>query len=327
MEEIQKGQNPVRRNALGKGLSALMSVTKQPVEPRAFLPKQEGESESPTETATGKILYLKLSELTPNPDQPRKHFKEAELKELADSIKETGLIQPIIARKRNETFEIVAGERRYRASKIAGLSEVPVVLRELSDKETLAIGIIENVQRQDLNPLEEALAYQKLIDDFEETQSSIAKSVGKDRASIANALRLLKLPEKVKVLLSNGKLSAGHGRALLMCNEEQKIIEIAERAILEGLSVRAVEQLTSQKVLLIPHAPEAEEKKTPGLKWTIEKHDPTLKRLEDELSDKLRRSLGTKVQVSLSSESKGEVKISFFSKEELESLIERVQKH
>jgi ParB family chromosome partitioning protein len=311
------GQSGGKRNALGRGLSALMAVTSVNV-------KQHEEQTPELELAikSGELLFLPLSELTPNPNQPRKEFQNQELQELADSILQSGLLQPLVVRKSATGYEIVAGERRFRAAKMAGLSEVPAIIKDLSNRDTLAIGIVENVQRADLNPIDEALAYQKLIEEFQETQNSVAQLVGKDRASIANSLRLIKLPVKVKELVSAQKITAGHARALLALIDSREQIELAERIVQEGLSVRAVEKLVSE-TKKGPHEISGKLLKD-RIKKTLT--GETLERLQGELSERFRRTLSTKVNVKLISAERGEVTISFFSKDELESLLERFER-
>lgn len=321
---VQKGANLVRRNALGRGLSSLMSVTAVSTKPVENVPiPLPPESIEKPSLNSGSIFYLSLEALHPNPSQPRRDFPEIELQELANSVRESGLIQPIIARKIGANFEIVAGERRYRASKLAGLKEVPVIVRDLTDRETLALGIVENVQRQDLNPIEEALAYQRLVDEFGETQSSVAQTVGKDRASVANALRLLKLAPEVRALLIAGALSAGHGRALLMIENIELQKSIAQQAKSESLSVRALEQLVQN--LRGGKSPKNAGKPSVE-KMAIEKTDDSAATLQQQITERIRRALGTKVQVNLTAPDKGEVKISFFSRDELESLLEKLER-
>ena len=288
-----------------------------------------------TEPLEGVLVYLSIDRLSANPDQPRKHFSDLELNELSQNIKKTGLLQPLLVRRKNgesgqlASYEIVAGERRFRAAKKAGLVKIPAILKNLSDQETLEIGIIENVQRANLNPLEEAQAYQKLIDDFGSTQSEVAEKVGKDRVSVANLLRLLKLAPEVQNFLATGKLSAGHGRALLMCSELNSQLALAQRAVEEGLSVRQLEQLASGKDspatlqaskgadTISPEPLEilrTKEKK-------ISKKAPNILALEE----RLRRVLGTKIALHVNESGSGEVKISFFSLEELQGLVERLE--
>lgn len=358
---MQKGANTAgKRNALGRGLSALMSSSKVNVEvvlPPQTETKLENKSQSNAEGKKAEVLQIKreniryvepesssdtdaekspsksaseqLSEITngllmvpierifPNPNQPRKRFSTEEIASLSSSIRETGLIQPIIVRKHSSSsgsvqqFEIVAGERRFRAARDAGLTTVPVLLRELTDKEALELGIIENIQRADLNPIEEAEAYQRLINEFGESQQDVAKSVGKDRASIANALRLLKLPPEVLRHIVEGRLSAGHGRALLMADTPAKQRFLAEKIIKEALSVRAAEQLSQGA---------GAEKKAARKQGSAVQKAPNILQLED----RLRRALGTKVQLQFGSGESGELKISFFSRAELETVLERL---
>ena len=313
---VKLGQNGGKRNALGRGLSALMAVTSVNV-------KQHEEQTPELEQAikSGELLFIPLNELTPNPNQPRKDFEASELQELSDSILQSGMLQPLVVRKSNSGYEIVAGERRFRAAKMAGLREVPAILKELSNRDTLALGIVENVQRADLNPIDEALAYQRLIEEFEESQNSVAQLVGKDRASVANALRLIKLPTQIKELLSAKKISAGHGRALLALTDTREQLELAQRIVSEGLSVRAIEKLVSE-AKKGPHEVSAKVLKD-RIKKTLT--GETLERLQGELSERFRRTLSTKVNVKLISAERGEVTISFFSKDELESLLERFE--
>ena len=335
--EIQKGANIARRrNALGRGLSALMSSTPVAVE---FGGTEFGKSENDTQSGNAVrktvsvpavvpsfrdsnhesgLIYLSIDRVTANQAQPRRHFVQAEIDNLSESIKKSGLLQPIVVRRKGgdngplATYEIVAGERRWRAAKQAGLVKIPALLKQLNDKEALEIGIIENVQRADLNPIEEAMAYERLANEFGSTQSEIAETVGKDRVSIANALRLLKLPEELKQLVIVGTLSAGHARAVLMLDGvgQQKLL--AEKIVAGGLSVRAAEALASQA------------KKSGGLKNAkISTSSPAPSHTD--LEDRLRRALGTKVRLQVDSAGKGELRISFFSAAELERIVDKLQ--
>lgn len=317
-----KGANQPRRAALGRGLSALMgtpSVRVSIEEPAVEAPKGEPVTlEAPIDPEKT-ILFLPLSQVIPNENQPRKEFKEEELKELGDSIRETGLLQPIIVRKKagegeEELYEIIAGERRYRAAKIAGLTRVPAIMKEISDKDAFALSIVENIQRADLNPIEEALAFQRLIDTYGETQASVAQTVGKDRVSVTNTLRLLKLDPEVQSLISTGKISAGHGRALLMLENPVRQRALAKKVIDEALSVRALERMVQERTT--PDANSKVAAKTP-LQLKLE-------RSSQELEERCRRGLGTKVAVNLASEGQGDLKISFFSAAELENILERL---
>ena len=191
-------------------------------------------------------VMIEIDLIQPNPNQPRTHFNETELEELADSIKEHGILQPLILRKQGDGFEIIAGERRYQAAKIAQLDRVPAIIRDVDDQTMLELALIENLQRTDLNPIEEAKGYRQLIDASGMTQEALAKAVSKSRSSITNALRLLDLPEEVQTMLYEGKLTAGHARAILAVPYEEGRIKLAERVVEEGLSVRATENLAPQ---------------------------------------------------------------------------------
>ena len=229
-----------KTGGLGKGLGAI------------FI---ENDTEDRNATVT-----LKISEIEPNRSQPRKDFDEKALTELAESIKEHGLIQPILVRPLiGGGYQIVAGERRYRACRMAGLTEVPVTIRELTDEETMELALIENLQRENLNPLEEALGYKSLMEEYSFSQEQVAKAVGKSRSAVANTLRLLNLPEDVTELVKEGKLSAGHARALLAFDDEALMIKTAKSVVDEDLSVRQVEKLAKKKPAP-PKLPKAEPK-------------------------------------------------------------------
>jgi len=269
----------------------------------------------------GGLMYLSLDRVYPNKAQPRQHFAPQEIETLAESIRTSGLLQPIVVRRRAgevsgqlATYEIIAGERRFRAAKQAGLVKIPALLRQIDDREALELGIVENVQRADLNPIEEALAYKRLGDSFGASQAEIAEKVGKDRASVANSLRLLKLTAPVQELLIKGELSAGHGRALLGLENAASQLALAERVVKEGLSVRATEQaLKSPADGLTPRS-------------TV-KRNPSLQSQEANiaaLEERFRRALGTKVKLSLDAVGKGELRVSFFSSAELERLLEKI---
>lgn len=259
--------------ALGKGLDAIFGDNVDQVLEEI----NNGERE-----VEGKRFTLKISSIRPNPYQPRKNFDDESLKQLSSSIKERGIFQPILVRKSLKGYELIAGERRLKASKMAGLKEIPaVVLDGVDDKDMMEVSLLENIQREDLNPIEEAQAYDQIIKKLDYTQDELAKRVSKSRAYITNTLRLLKLPKKVQDMLSNGKLSYGHGRALLSLDEEDKIIELANKIVKEDLTVRQVEKLVSAK-------PKKEKTK----KGTKDK-DPYLAELKRNLEEKL----ATKVEV------------------------------
>lgn len=215
-----------KKKALGRGLGSLIQEAQSEAGSNA---EQEG--------------FVAIDKVKPNPNQPRTHFNETELRELSESIKAHGVLQPLIVRKQGDGFEIIAGERRYQAAKLAGLTEVPVTIKEADDQAVLEMALIENLQRSDLNPIEEAKGYKQLIKTSGMTQEALSKAVSKSRSTITNSLRLLDLPEQVQDLLYNGKLTAGHARAILAVPYEDARIKLAEKVVAEGLSVRATEKL------------------------------------------------------------------------------------
>lgn len=265
--------------------------------------------ENDSEDNNGSVT-LKISEIEPNRSQPRKEFDEKALSELAESISKHGLLQPLLVRPLPlGGYQIVAGERRYRACRMAGITEVPVIIRELGDTETMEIALIENLQREDLTPIEEALGYQVLIDEHGFSQEEVAQSVGKSRPAIANSLRLLKLPQSILDLISDGKISAGHARALLMLEDEKLMQEIAEEIIKKDLSVRQVEKICKQKPN--PEKEEVPEKK-PSFYSMVELA--------------LKESLGRKIKVSKNKGKQGGIlQIEFYSDEELTELSNKLK--
>lgn len=277
-----------KKGGLGRGLDALFDSV--PVR------EEKGAEESG-------ILYIDINDISPNENQPRKNFDEAKLDELASSIKEHGIIQPVVLRRKGSGYEIVAGERRYRAARKAKLKKIPCVIRELTEEQNLLIAIIENMQREDLNPIEEAEGLRQMIDIYGLTQDSVSKSVGKSRPYITNSLRLLKLPERVRELTADGSISAGHARAIAGLADSALQIEIAERVAREDLSVRDVEKIVNNRGEKKPRAPK--------------KKNPERERLESELAERF----GTKVNISGTGK-KGKIEFSYYSKEELDRLLE-----
>lgn len=265
--------------------------------------------ENDSEDNNGSVT-LKISEIEPNRSQPRKEFEEKALSELAESISKHGLLQPLLVRPLPlGGYQIVAGERRYRACRMAGITEVPVIIRELGDTETMEIALIENLQREDLTPIEEALGYQVLIDEHGFSQEEVAQSVGKSRPSIANSLRLLKLPQSILDLVSDGKISAGHARALLTLEDERLMQELAEEIIKKDLSVRQVEKICKQK-------PKPEKEEVP------EKKPSFYSMVELALNE----SLGRKIKVSKNKGKQGGIlQIEFYSDEELTELSNKLK--
>ena len=275
----------VRKGGLGKGLDAL------------FIDN----------TTDNGAVTLRISEIEPNRSQPRKEFDESALADLADSIREHGVIQPLLVRPLpTGGYQLVAGGRRWRASRMAGLGEVPVVIRELSDHEAMELALIENLQRQDLNPMEEALGYRSLMEEYQMTQEEVAKAIGKSRPAIANSLRLLSLPQQVVDLIREGKLSAGHGRALLALEEESAILEAAQTAVKKHWTVREIEKMA-----------QSSHKKTKVSTGPDKDHYYT--ELELALSQVLGR------QVTITSKGKNRtLSIAFFDKEDLSALVSRL---
>lgn len=221
-----------KRGGLGRGLNALVSEAEY----------ETGGSAASASNAASETK-LPIEDIVPNPNQPRIHFNETELRELSESIQEHGVLQPLLVRKHENGYEIIAGERRYQASKLAGLEELPVIIKDVNDEEMLALALIENLQRSDLNPVEEAKGYRQLIDASGMTQEALSKAVSKSRSAITNSLRLLDLPEVVQKMIFEGKLTAGHARAILAVPYEDARIRLAEKVVAEGLSVRATENL------------------------------------------------------------------------------------
>lgn len=255
------------------------------------------------------IRHVRLTEVEPNKNQPRKRFDDAEIRTLADSIREHGLIQPITVRTIVDgRYQIVAGERRWRACKMAGVSEIPIIVRELSDEDTAKIALIENVQRADLNPIEEAAAYKQLIEQYGVTQEAIAKMVGKSRSVIANSVRLLNLPEEVQDMLKNDEISVGHAKALAAIDDEETMIEVARKAAEGLLTVRAIERLAAE----LAKGEDVSEAKSDADRRIINYYT--------EMEISLHERLGRKVKINAGKNGKGSLVIDFFDKEDLNSI-------
>ena len=291
-----------KRSGLGRGLDALFADA-VPVSDSA-----DEKQEKPAAAADA-VQYINIHDIMPNANQPRKTFSEEKIDELSKSIKEHGIIQPIVVRKKGESYEIVAGERRWRAARKAELTQVPCLIRELTDEQNMLIAIIENMQREDLNPVEEAEGLNQMITTFGMTQEQVSKSVGKSRPYIANSLRLLKLPEYIKNEMAEGRLSAAHGRTLITVESEDVRKALCDKIIREGLSVRETERLVS--------AQGKGKKKRPAAKVK----NPDVARVESELKD----ALGTRVSI-VQNGKKRKIEIEYFSREELDRLIELLKK-
>ena len=283
-------ENP--RKALGKGLSSLLPG--RPVIPPVA-------ATAPAEDAP--INKLPIHSIEPNPMQPRSVFDSARLAELAQSIRANGIIQPLIVRKVGEQFQLVAGERRWRAAKLAGLAEVPVVVQELTDAKVLEVALIENIQREDLNPIEIAVAFEKLSGDLGMSHEEIGQRTGKERSTITNMLRLLRLPGAVQLMLAEKRLSMGHARAILALPEESLQLEVAEKAVSQGMSVRQVEQMVQK----MTQARDAKSLPDPEI-------DPNVKAAILELEN----ALGTKVRIIERAPGKGRIEIEYYSNDDLD---------
>ncbi len=257
---------------------------------------------------------IKISRIEPNEGQPRKSFDEETLKELADSMKEYGILQPLLVKRKGDNFQIIAGERRWRAAKMAGLKEVPVIVREYNKQQSVEIALIENVQRADLNPIEEALAYQQLMQEFGLKQEEIALRVSKNRATITNSIRLLKLAEPVQQLLISGEISSGHARALLGLEDKEQQIALASQIIEKGLNVRQVEKLV--KMMTKPQKDEKEKE---------ESEEKDLSFIFRDLEEKMKGIMGTKVMIHQKDKNKGRIEIEYYSASELERIVELIE--
>ena len=288
----------VKNNVLGRGISALISES-------APIKAPEEIAADPENT----VQYIDINDIRPNRNQPRKNFDSDSISELAASIQEHGIIQPLIVRKNESGYELVAGERRWRAAREAALDKVPCIIRELSDRENMLLAIVENMQREDLNPIEEAEGLKTMINTYSLTQDEVSRSVGKSRPYIANAMRLLNLEPEVVEMVRSGAISAGHGRTLLACEDAKKQVELAARCAREGLSVRALEDIVSGK-------------KTRKKTKKPEK-DPNVESLENELKEKF----GTKVNLVRKGAkgNRGAIEIEFYSEDELERLLEMLR--
>ena len=308
-----------KRTGLGKGLGAIFgdevmesAAEEQEAKHQAKSKSAQEQEKKEEENDIGKELMVKVTAIEPNREQPRKDFNEEAMEELAESMKVYGVLQPLLVQKKGDYYEIIAGERRWRAAKLAGLKEVPVVIREYTKQQTMEIALIENVQREDLNPIEEAKAYQRLIQEFELKQEEIAARVGKNRVTITNSMRLLKLDERVQDLLVQNQITGGHARALLSVEDGQLQYELAGKIIAENLSVRETEKL---------------------VKSLSKKKNPKEKKVEDEsltlifrdLEERMKSAMGTKVSINRKDKNKGRVEIEYYSESELERIVELIE--
>lgn len=297
----------VKRNGLGKGLDSLIP-NKNEKKPKTSAKIDDREKKEEEVLKSGEIM-VKINQVEPNRDQPRKDFDEDALVELADSIKQFGILQPLIVQKKKDYYEIIAGERRWRAAKIAGVKEVPVIVKEFTDQEIVEISLIENIQRENLNPIEEAMAYKRLLEEFNLKQDEIAERVSKSRTAVTNSMRLLKLSPRVQQMIVDDMISTGHARALLAIDDEEQQYILANKIFDEKLSVRETEKLV--KALKNPK----KEMKKPKLEHTF---------VYDNIEEQMKNIIGTKVSVNPKANGKGRIEIEYYSEEELERIYDLI---
>ena len=308
-----------KRPGLGKGLGALCgdevmesAAEEQEAKHQAKIKKAQEPEKKEEDSDIGKELMVKVTSIEPNREQPRKDFNEEAMGELAESMKVYGVLQPLLVQKKGDYYEIIAGERRWRAAKLAGQKEVPVVIREYTKQQTMEIALIENVQREDLNPIEEAKAYQRLIQEFELKQEEIAARVGKSRVTITNSMRLLKLDERVQEMLIQNQITGGHARALLTVEDGELQYKLAGKIIAENLSVREIEKIVKS----------LSKKKNPKEK-NVE--DESLALIFRDLEERMKSAMGTKVSINRKDKNKGRVEIEYYSESELERIVELIE--
>ena len=293
------------KKGLGKGLDSLIAnKVEKPVEPKVEI-KADGEN--------GAVL-MNINKVEPNREQPRKKFDEDALLELSESIKQFGVLQPLLVTERKDYYEIIAGERRWRAAKLAGVKEVPVIIKNLTEQEIMEISLIENIQREDLNPIEEAQAYKRLLTEFNLKQDEVAERVSKSRTAVTNAMRLLKLNDKVQQMLIDEMLTTGHARALLAIEDQEKQYEAAQRIFDEKLSVRDTEKLVKNI-----------QNEKPDALVSVNKIDPQLLAVYRDLEEQMKALLGTKVYINPKDEKKGKLEIEYYSQDELDRIIDLIR--
>jgi len=287
------------QRGLGKGLDSLIPASG----------KSESKEVKQAETV------VKIAKVEPNRDQPRKNFDEDALQELADSIKQFGLLQPILVQDRKDYYEIIAGERRWRAAKLAGLREVPVIIRNYTDQEIVEVSLIENIQREDLNPIEEALAYKRLLEEFHLKQDEVADRVSKSRTAVTNSMRLLKLSDNVQQMIIDDMLSTGHARALIPIEDEELQLQLAQRIFDEKLSVREVEKIV--KGILKPEEEKPKKEETPQ----------NIRYIYEDIENRLKEKFSRKVEITTKGKNgTGKIEIEFYSNDDLDHLIETLSK-
>lgn len=292
---------PGKKSGLGKGLDSLIPNKKNDISDSKVEKKQEKENDSPK---SGEIM-VRINEVEPNRDQPRKDFDEDALMELADSIRQFGILQPLLVKKKKNYYEIIAGERRWRAAKLAGIKEVPIIVKDYTDQEIVEISLIENIQRENLNPIEEAMAFKRLLQEFQLKQDEVAERVSKSRTAVTNSMRLLKLSPRVQQMIIDDMISTGHARALLAIDDEEQQFILANKIFDEKLSVRETEKLV--KAL-----------KNPKKEVKKEKSEHTF--IYENIEEQIKNIMGTKVSVNQKANGKGKIEIEYYSEEELERI-------
>ena len=285
---------PIKKKGLGKGLDSLIPDNKSM---KSVTSEKTVESKEDAAAKSG-VQVMKINEVEPNRDQPRKNFDEDALLELSDSIKQFGVLQPLLVRKRKDYYEIIAGERRWRAAKLAGVKEVPVIEKEYTDQEILEIGLIENIQRENLNPIEEAIAYKRLLEEFNLKQDEVAERVSKSRTAVTNSMRLLKLSDKVQQMIIDDMISTGHARALLAIDDPELQYTLANKIFDEKLSVRETEKLVKE----IKNPKKPKEKKPVANSFIYQ-----------DLEEKMKSVFGTKVSIASKGKGKGKIEIEYYS--------------
>ena len=292
---------PGKKSGLGKVLDSLIPNKKNDISASKVEKKQEKENDSPK---SGEIM-VRINEVEPNRDQPRKDFDEDALMELADSIRQFGILQPLLVQKKKNYYEIIAGERRWRAAKLAGIKEVPIIVKDYTDQEIVEISLIENIQRENLNPIEEAMAFKRLLQEFQLKQDEVAERVSKSRTAVTNSMRLLKLSPRVQQMIIDDMISTGHARALLAIDDEEQQFILANKIFDEKLSVRETEKLV--KAL-----------KNPKKEVKKEKSEHTF--IYENIEEQIKNIMGTKVSVNQKANGKGKIEIEYYSEEELERI-------
>ena len=294
---------PIKKKGLGKGLDSLIPDNNSM---KSVTSEKTVESKEDAAAKSG-VQVMKINEVEPNRDQPRKNFDEDALLELSDSIKQFGVLQPLLVRKRKDYYEIIAGERRWRAAKLAGVKEVPVIEKEYTYQEILEIGLIENIQRENLNPIEEAIAYKRLLEEFNLKQDEVAERVSKSRTAVTNSMRLLKLSDKVQQMIIDDMISTGHARALLAIDDPELQYTLANKIFDEKLSVRETEKLVKE----IKNPKKPKEKKPVANSFIYQ-----------DLEEKMKSVFGTKVSIASKGQGKGKIEIEYYSDDELEHLFD-----